>query len=164
MKVVVLYGTNTGYSQGVAEKIGKGFYGAIVEDISKYDINDLDDFDLIILGSSTFGFGDLCDDWEDKIEELGNLELDGKKIGLFATGDQYGYSDSFVGAMAHLYEKANSTGATVIGFTSTDGYEHDDSEAEIDGKFVGLAIDEDNQSELTDSRIEKWIAQLKTEI
>jgi flavodoxin I len=32
-----------------------------------------------------------------------------------------------------------------------------------DGKFVGLVLDEDNQSELTDGRIKNWVAQLKQE-
>jgi flavodoxin I len=54
-------------------------------------------------------------------------------------------------------------GGTTVGFWSTDGYEHSDSKAIKNGKFVGLAIDEDNQSELTDERIKKWVAQIKPE-
>ncbi|MFW3346663.1 flavodoxin, partial [Aliarcobacter butzleri] len=42
----------------------------------------------------------------------------------------------------------------IIGFTSTEGYYHDGSKAQIDDKYVGLVIDEDNQSDLTDERIE----------
>ena len=48
-----------------------------------------------------------------------------------------------------------------MGYWSAEGYEFNESKALKDGKFVGLAIDEDNQSELTDSRIESWVAQIK---
>ncbi|MCG3719261.1 flavodoxin, partial [Aliarcobacter butzleri] len=50
------------------------------------------------------------------------------------------------------------------GFTSTEGYYHDGSKAQIDDKFVGLVIDEDNQSDLTDERIENWVNNIKSEI
>ena len=33
----------------------------------------------------------------------------------------------------------------------------------VDGKFCGLALDEDNQEELTDVRISEWTADLKRE-
>jgi flavodoxin I len=54
--------------------------------------------------------------------------------------------------------------AKVIGFTSSEGYYHDASKAQIDDKFVGLVIDEDNQSDLTDERIENWVNEIKEDI
>ena len=33
----------------------------------------------------------------------------------------------------------------------------------IDGKFCGLAIDEDNESELTDQRLQAWVQQINAE-
>ena len=66
--------------------------------------------------------------------------------------------------MGILYEQVAKSTAKVIGFTSVDGYYHDSSKAQIDDKFVGLAIDEDNQSELTDKRIEDWVQNIKEDI
>ena len=53
---------------------------------------------------------------------------------------------------------------TVLGFTETDDYSFDDSEAVVDGHFVGLALDEDNESSLTEERIDRWVEQLKKEV
>lgn len=51
----------------------------------------------------------------------------------------------------------------VVGFWPIKGYSFYYSTAEMDGKFVGLAIDEDSQPELTEERINKWVEQLKGE-
>lgn len=66
--------------------------------------------------------------------------------------------------MRYVYDDLISHGATVVGFTSTKGYEFNSSKAVIDGKFVGLVLDEDNQSHLTDERIKKWAEEIKSEI
>ena len=67
--------------------------------------------------------------------------------------------------MGWLYKKLQPTGATFIGQWSTEGYEFEASQACTEDKkhFVGLAIDEDQQFELTDQRIEQWVIQLYAE-
>lgn len=50
-----------------------------------------------------------------------------------------------------------------MGYWPTDGYDFNDSKAVRNGKFVGLAIDEDNQADLTESRVENWSTQVKSE-
>ncbi|MGK7929678.1 MAG: flavodoxin FldA, partial [Spirulina sp.] len=37
------------------------------------------------------------------------------------------------------------------------------SKAVKNGKFVGLALDDDNESDKTSDRIQKWVTQLKSE-
>ncbi|MGB3512597.1 MAG: flavodoxin domain-containing protein [Microcoleaceae cyanobacterium] len=81
-----------------------------------------------------------------------------KKLLNFRTGDQEGYPDNFQDAMGILEEKISSLSATIIGDWSTDSYDYNESKAVKNGKFVGLAIDEDNQAELTQERIKKWVA------
>lgn len=49
----------------------------------------------------------------------------------------------------------------MVGQTPTDGYHFEASKAVEGGKFVGLVIDEDNQDDLTDERISKWVEQIK---
>ena len=63
--------------------------------------------------------------------------------------------------MGILNETVEKKGAEIIGQTSTDGYDFSESRAVKNSKFVGLAIDEVNQSDLTDERIEAWTEELK---
>lgn len=92
----------------------------------------------------------------------------GKKVAYFGCGDQISYADNFQDAMGILEEKSAELGGETIGYTSTTGYEHSESKAVRGQQFCGLAIDEDNQSDLTqsdltDQRIKAWVSQLKTE-
>ncbi|MFN9675593.1 MAG: flavodoxin FldA, partial [Microcystis sp.] len=54
-------------------------------------------------------------------------------------------------------------GGKTVGYWPTDGYDFNESKALKNGKFVGLALDEDNQSDLTEQRIKTWVAGLKGE-
>jgi len=62
-----------------------------------------------------------------------------------------------------LNDLFTAAGAKVYGMTSTEGYDHSESKAEVDGKFVGLMCDEDNQYDLSEDRSKSWIEQLKSE-
>lgn len=127
-------------------------------------IDKINNYDNLILGGSTWGDGELNDDWEDKWADFCKLDLSGKTIALFGLGDQESYSDEFSSALGIIYEQVINAGAKVVGFTSTQGYYHDGSKAQIDDKFVGLIIDEDNQSNLTEERIENWVKEIKSDI
>ncbi len=152
-----------GNTSDVAEKIKEAFGDAELVDVADASADNLD-ADLVILGTSTWGIGDLQDDFEDFMDTLEEADLSDKTVALFGLGDQDGYPDTFCDGMGSVYEAIADKCGKVIGFTSNDGYEYDESRAEVDGKFVGLVIDEDNQSDLTDERVEKWVAQLKGEM
>lgn len=164
MKTLIVYGSSGGNCESVAEKIAEQLEDAKLVDIADLDMSELESADKVILGSSTWGDGDLQDDWEDVWDDFCEVDFNGKTVALFGIGDQEGYEDSFLGAMAHLYTQVTKKGAKVVGSTSTDGYEYEESEAEVDGKFVGLGIDEDNQDDLTDERIQAWIKDIKADI
>jgi len=51
----------------------------------------------------------------------------------------------------------------MFGLTSTDGYNHVESKAEVDGKFCGLMFDEHNEEDMSEDRAKAWVAQLKEE-
>jgi len=157
----IFYATSTGNTEEVANKIHEKLDGFEIIDISSDSVTQMKDCDFIIIGASTWGEGDLQDDWEDCFNELKEIDFKGKTVALFGLGDQDSYGDEFVNAMGTLYEVVNENGANVVGFTSTEGYEHEESTAQIDDKFVGLVIDEDNQSEFTDERIENWCNTIK---
>ena len=112
----------------------------------------------LILGTSTWGAGELQDDWYDGLKTLQDADLSGKTIAIFGCGDCSSYSDTFVGGMGELYNGIKNSGAKFIGAVETDGYTFDDSEAVIDGKFIGLPLDDINEDDKTDTRIEAWVA------
>ncbi|CAA6807973.1 MAG: Flavodoxin 1 [uncultured Campylobacterales bacterium] len=164
MATIILYGSSGGNCEGVAEKISEALGDVRCEDIADFEVSELADFDKVILGSSTWGDGDLQDDFEDKWDDFCEVDFTGKTVALFGIGDQEGYEDSFLGAMGTIFEQVTKQGAKVIGHTSLDGYEYEESPAEVDGKFVGLAIDEDNQDDLTDERVAAWTSAIKSDI
>ena len=118
---------------------------------------------MLILGTSTWGAGDLQDDWLSAEGILENADLKGRKVALFGLGDQCGFSDTFVDGVGTLFRMVQEKGAEVIGFTGTDGYDFLSSTAQVDGRFVGLILDDNNQPDLTDERIDAWCMQLKQE-
>lgn len=119
--------------------------------------------DLLLLGTSTWGYGELQDDWASALPLLEAADLTGIKVAVFGTGDQIGFSDTYVNAIATLADIAVARGATLIGQTSAEGYQHTASLAEREGRFVGLALDDLNEPEKTPERLFAWITQLKNE-
>ena len=165
-KIGLFYGTTTGKTETVAEIIQVELGGSSVvnsHDIADTTEGDFADYDCLIIGSPTWDIGELQSDWDGFFEELDNIDISGKKVAYFVSGDQIGYSENFQDAMGILEEKISSLGGKTVGYWSTDGYEHESSKADKGGKFVGLALDEDNQSELTESRIKEWATQIKSE-
>lgn len=159
MTITVIYGSDAGCTKAVANRIAKKINGTTLS-IRKAKAADMENASLLILGCPTYGFGDLQSDWEDCIDTLREADLSRSKVALFGMGDQVNYPDSFVDALGILYDEAVERGAEVVGFTEPDGYEFTASRALRDGQFVGLALDEDNQSSKTGGRITAWISQL----
>jgi len=164
MKTIIIYGTTTGNTEDVAKLIGQEIEDSEVVDVSSFEFDTITDYDLILLGSATFGFGELQDEWEEKADALDLYDISKKRVGIFGTGDQVSYPDSFAGSLSHLYNKVVESEAKIVGRTSTEGYDFEESESVVDGKFVGLVIDEDNQAQLTNKRVSDWVKQIKEEI
>ena len=164
IKIGLFYGTTTGKTEYVAEMIQTEFNGANIEinDVSKAEASDLTSYDYLIVGCPTWNIGELQSDWEGLYEELDGVDFSGKKVAYFGTGDQVGYSDNFMDAIGIIAEKIEARGGTTVGEWPTDGYDFSESRAVRNGKFVGLAIDEDNQPELTPARVKAWVAQVKS--
>ncbi len=158
MKVGIFYGSTTGVTEDIANKVGKLIGGQVM---SASDIEKIVEFDLAILATSTWGLGDLQDDWMSSLNVLKKINLSGKKIALIGVGDQVAFSSTFVDGIKDIYDVVKENGGEIVGETSIDGYTYDDSRAEKDGMFVGLVIDEVNQSNLTEERIEQWLSKLK---
>lgn len=163
-KIGVFYGSSTGNVASVANKLSKILGVDNVYDVSKSGVQSrIANYDIIFLGSSTWGDGDVEDDWD--IDALKAMNLKGKKVAVFGTGDSESFPDTFCNGMSYLADAALQAGATLIGnHVDLEGYTFEQSLSEVNGYFVGLAIDEDNEAKLTDSRIANWIEQLKPEL
>ncbi|MCF8309599.1 MAG: flavodoxin, partial [Bacteroidales bacterium] len=156
-----------------AKRVEKLYDGAQLDviEISNFDVQNLMAYDHFILGCSTVG----AENWEDAdsnnewdrffhdVEEK-KINLKGKKVAIFGLGNQVLYPDHFVDAMQILKEESEKAGAEVIGYWPTEGYDFTDSEAVIGDKFVGLALDEDNEDEMSDRRISEWLKIVKPEL
>ncbi len=165
-KIGIFYGSSTGNTETVAEKLQELLGADNVElfDVADASASDVEGFSNLILGTSTWGVGDLQDDFETFLPSLKEVNLAGKAIALYGLGDQETYSDTYVDGMGEVYEQLEGKGCKFVGFTSTDGYDFEESRAVKDDKFVGLALDEDNQSDESEGRIEAWVEALKSEM
>jgi flavodoxin I len=165
-KIGVYFGSSTGNTEDAGERIAQAFGGGEVEatNITNTTEDEILSNDLIIFGVSTWGAGDLQDDFEDFMPTLEDMDFSGKKVAVFGLGDQEGYPDTFVDALGIVAKAAREKGATLVGSTGTDGYSFDSSEAEESGKFLGLVLDEDNQSDESQDRISAWVETLKQQV
>ncbi len=160
MATAVVYGSSTGNTEGAAELIAEKLGGAEVLDIADASADDLNGFDKLVIGSSTWGEGEFQDDWEDF--DWSDVDLSGKTVALFGIGDQESYADTFCDAVGMLHEIVTEKGATVVGEWDNDGYEFEESKALKGDKFLGLILDSDNQDDLTEERITKWVDSIKS--
>jgi flavodoxin I len=159
-KTAIFYGSSTGNTEAAAKQIAETLE-ADVFDVSSSPSAQLESYDNLILGSSTWGIGDLQDDWEDFISTLEGANIEGKTVALFGFGDGAAYGESFVDAIGTLYQAVSDKGCKVVGAVDTEGYDFDTSTAVVDGKFVGLPLDEENEGHLTDERISNWVEEIK---
>jgi flavodoxin len=159
-KTLVVFGSSTGTLEGIAEDIASKL-GADVKNVSEIDAALLEEYDNLLLGSSTWGAGEVQDDWYDGLEVLKQANLAGKTIALYGCGDAESYGDTFCGALIELYNAVVNSGAKLVGAVDASTYNYVESEAVIDGKFVGLALDvnEDNSE-----RIANWLEEIKGEL
>jgi flavodoxin I len=123
--------------------------------------DDLAEAESLILGVSTWGTGELQQDWKRFFPKLDEIDLSGKTVALYGLGDARGYSGEFVTALGTLYRKVKERGARVVGFWPTEDYEFRRSTAIENGRFVGLVLDLENESDKTRGRVKRWASQIR---
>ena len=167
-KIGLFYGTDTGNTERVADMIKEEIGGDIVEihDIASAKVEDFAKYDRLILGHPTWYYGELQSSWDDFWEDFKTIDFTDKTVACFGLGDQADYSEYFLDAMGFMHDIVLDNGGIPAGYMSTDGFEWDESKAltEDEAFFVGLGIDEDQQPELTESRIAQWVDQIKEEM
>lgn len=167
-KVGIFFGSSTGATREAAERLADEIKGAELIDMEEdFDgIEQFGEYDVLLIGSSTWGQGDPQRDWVDPLYELTNDEpdLSGKKVAFFGAGDQKTHGEHFVSALGKMHDVFVSLGAKAYGYTPTEGFDYEYSLAEKEGKFCGLAFDNVNQEDLTEERVSQWAGQLKSEM
>lgn len=161
-KIGIFYGSTTGTTESVAGIIAKklGVSDENVHDASKLTKELVEGYEVLILGTSTWGDGEVQDDWYDALKILAGMNLSGKCVALFGCGDSESYSDTFCDGMGIIHDDLKATGCKFCGSMPVDGYTFDNSKAVIDGKFIGVAIDDVNEDGKTEERIDEWIKTL----
>jgi len=165
VSIALFYGTTTGNTGDVAEKVQQQ-----LDDIELFDVADspleiIENYQQLIFAIPTWDYGEVQEDWQEVWDNVDELDFSGKTVAFIGLGDQYGYAEWFVDAMGMLHDKVVAKGATIVGHWPTNGYEFDESKALTADKkfFIGLAIDDDCQNELSDERIEQWCQQVSLE-
>tara|TARA_B100000809_G_C15089926_1_gene512801 strand:- start:576 stop:1103 length:528 start_codon:yes stop_codon:yes gene_type:complete len=168
LKIGLFWGSDTGNTDGIAVDMKKKLDPYF--DIESHVMNKVNDkelfnqYDYLIFGLSTWYDGELQSDWEFFFEDFCTLDFTNKKVAIFGLGDQYGYGEWFCDGIGILGKQVIDKNGTLIGWWPTEGYEFDESKSVLkENYFCGLPLDEDNQCELTEERIEKWTDQIKNE-
>lgn len=171
-KIGLFFGPEKGAVHRVAEKIrdvaGEDRIDLIP--VAAASAADLEKYQKIIFGISTVGketwdqeFSNT--DWSRFFPEIGKIDYRKRIVALFGLGDHVTYPGHFVNAMGILAKEIlrTSPAAKIVGRVDPSGYEFEESEAIIDGQFIGLPLDEDFEPELTEERIAGWISQIRDE-
>jgi len=168
-KTALFYSPEGGSVNKVANKLGEMIGNDKVDifPVKEVEKGDLDKYNKIILVGSTVGADHwdneiVVNEWTEFFTKIKEISFEKKKIAIVGLGNSVLYPSHFADGMAVLYERIIKQNAKVLGFVDAKGYDFEDSEAvNDDGFFCGLAIDEDNEAELTTERLEKWISILK---
>lgn len=165
-RIGLFYGSSTGHTAAVAKRIRQllGEEEVRLHNVATAFVEELNPYASLILGTSTWGQGGLQLDWEIFVRDLGAVPLEGKKVALFGLGNSRRFPGTFMNSMGRLYQKVAERGATVVGAWPAEGYTFTGSSALLNGKFVGLALDDDNQPELTEPRVRAWVEELRNSL
>lgn len=142
----------------IQDRIGSG--KCTLNDVRETSPLELEAYKFMILGIPTWGIGEVQEDWADFMSGLGGMDLSGRKAALFGLGDQESYPDSFADALGTLYDALHKTGCEILGNWPATGYQFEESAALRGKRFAGLVLDEENQPELTDLRIDEWLGRI----
>ena len=168
MKIGLFYGSTTCYTEIVAEKL-QALIGADtleLNNIKQVPLSKMAEYQVLILGLSTWDFGEIQEDWEAHWDDISSVDLSGKIVAIYGMGDQLGYAEWFIDAVGMLHGAIAPHNPQRIGYWPTAGYDFIASKALTDDGelFYGLALDDENQYDQTDARLNDWVSQILQEI
>lgn len=169
MKFGIFMGSTTGNTEAAADAMKeeiekKEGHSVSIHNVRTADLNTMRDFDVVIIGCPTWNVGELQEDWMEQFPGFKNVDLSGKKVAMFGVGDAQGYAKNFQDSLGILGQVAIDKGAEIYGFWPVDDYNFEMSEGVVDQHFLGLALDDDNESHKSRDRINAWIGRLMAEL
>lgn len=167
----LFYGSSTCYTEMAAEKIRDqldaqlGAGSVALHNVIDTPLALMADYRYLIAGIPTWDYGELQEDWESRWQEFDSLHLVNSRAAVFGLGDQVGYPEWFQDAMGYLWTRLHQSGATLVGEWPVQGYHFTGCQAltASGDHFVGLALDDESQFELSEQRIANWCRQLLAE-
>lgn len=169
-KLLLIFWPENGNVALVSDKITEKLNDMTLVKKSIIDVtlDDLAEADNLIIGGSTVGShiwedADDSNRWFDFFKMLDSVDFSGKKVAFYGLGDQILYPNHFVDGLGVLQEEFEKRDANIIGHWPTEGYKFYDSEGVRDDKFFGLPLNEDHEPELTDERLDIWLAVIRKE-
>jgi len=165
-KTGIFYSFNSTKTAKAAEKIKEAFgtdYNITAVNAEELTEELFLSFTNLILGVPTWFDGELPNYWDEFVPAIEGLNLNGKTIAIYGLGNQVEYPENFGDAVGIMAELVQERGAKLVGSTSIEGYIYESSRANIDGKFVGLILDQETQPRLSKDRIVNWVNDLKSQ-
>jgi len=169
-KIAILFGPTGGNTEKAAHMVAQAIGDNLTTlmPVKDADEETLRPYSNIIFGGPTVGTHTWADptqknDWDLFLTRLYKMNLEGKSCAVFGLGDQVSYSFKFVDDIGVIADQVLRAGGRLVGMVGPEGYAFDESKAFRNGKFLGLPLDEDNEPELTQERVNHWVAQLLTE-
>lgn len=170
-KIGIFFGTDSGSTRLIAKMIAKKLGDDVAGkplNVNRINVEDMLIYDALILGTPTYGEGQVpgkstkvaAGSWEEFLPQLNANDFVGKVVAVYGLGDQEKYKERFADGLYQLYSRLQQCGATIIGDWSTEGYQFEKSKAVIDGRFVGLVLDQSNQRLKTEERLDVWLEQI----
>lgn len=172
-KIGLFFGTETGTTRLVAKKMHKKIGEALCDkplNVNRIEPAAMLAYDALILGTPSYGIGEIpasgvsgCFEanWGEFLAKMpADVDFSGKRIAFFGLGAQERYAERFGSSLYPLVEKFRGWGAEIVGGWANEGYAFEHSAALVDGRFLGLMIDQRTQGMLTDERMDKWLAQV----
>ncbi|WWP02080.1 MAG: flavodoxin FldA [Candidatus Dasytiphilus stammeri] len=167
-KIGIFFGSDTGNTAKIATMIQMELGGesiAEIYDIANSSKEDIEKFNILLLGIPTWYYGEAQCDWDDFFPKLNLIDFRKKYVALFGCGDQEDYAEYFCDAMGTLRDILIQKGANMVGRWPITGYDFVSSKCLFNEQyFVGLTIDEDRQPELTQERVKNWVLQICSEL
>jgi len=117
-KVVLVYGSTTGNTEALSEHVAAGLKQAgadvTVKNVTDASVGELAGYDAVVFGCSTWGAGELQDDFIEFHDEMDGASLEGKKAAVFGPGDSDDYPDTFCEAVDILEDALKNIGAEIV--------------------------------------------------
>lgn len=169
-KIALFYWPKGGSVNHISNLIREKAVNVVVDVFSVDELVEavLNNYDGFIFGGSTVGADHWTNDetasnWTGFFKALSAQKemLSGKTVALFGLGNGVMYPDHFVDEMVAMKQQLLNFNVNFVGEVSSETYDFNESESLENNKFMGLAIDEDNEPEQSEKRVVAWLGEIE---